>query len=955
MADTIGTSRIELVADATKVEAGVNRAKASVKSLADETDKAATRQVTATARQVKAFERQISTLGLSREEVIRLRIAQQSSGEQADKLTAALDRQLNKLKQVNGATREISEGQLRAARAQTPAQLQDFFIQVQGGQSPLTALLQQGSQLQGAYGSVGAAIKGVGASIASIINPLTVSAAALAAVGVAAYQGASELEGLNKALITSGNSVGLTGQALQDMASQLDDLKGVTTGGAVEALAQFASTGAFTGEQLKIATTAALQWQVATGAAVEDTVKQFVKLSEDPVKAILDLNTQMGFLTESQIQVIQSLVQVGDQAGAADAAIRAFADAVESRSAQVVENAGYMEKAWRGVKSAVSEAWDALKAIGRDDTATEQIRRLQSNIKGLQEGSGVYKGVSDADRKRVIAQFQAQIDALQKVSDKAAAGTGEGQTPAQRRALEANAKLREENARAEESAAKSSENLQTRLEAVRTALHRKGVTDRAAIDKAVALETTRFNAQQSKKVSSSAGGGSTSDGGLNSARMAAVKAEASAERDAIAQQTQQLKSQYDAREVSANTYYARLRELAQQSAEVEVASIQKQIAVLNEQTGARVKSGAIAVQIASLEQQATKAREAGASRVKLISDEEAAAAKKRTDSMLAYRAALEQATQAMRQDFEAMATRVGMGERQYEIESRVNDVLREKAKRLRDIALAEQSGKLAPEEATSNRSAAEDEARKQVEVIREGYRALDAEQADALNGLSAGLANYAQESANTAGQIQSALGGALTGLEDVFVDFATTGKASFKDLANSIIADLARIAAKQAIAGLFGNLLGGNGGGATSALSGIAGFAAGGYTGPGGKYEPRGVVHAGEVVWSQADVARAGGVAAVEAMRMGAKGYAGGGSPGVALLSPPKSGPPNVNISIVGGSEGATAEASMNQNGDLDITVLLSRTEKFIAGRIGSGQSPVLSSLKSRLNVEDRK
>lgn len=44
-------------------------------------------------------------------------------------------------------------------------------------------------------------------------------------------------------------------------------------------------------------------------------------------------------------------------------------------------------------------------------------------------------------------------------------------------------------------------------------------------------------------------------------------------------------------------------------------------------------------------------------------------------------------------------------------------------------------------------------------------------------------------------------------------------------------------------------------------------FAGGGYTGDGGKYQPAGVVHAGEVVWSQEDVKRFGGVRAVESIR----------------------------------------------------------------------------------------
>ncbi len=56
----------------------------------------------------------------------------------------------------------------------------------------------------------------------------------------------------------------------------------------------------------------------------------------------------------------------------------------------------------------------------------------------------------------------------------------------------------------------------------------------------------------------------------------------------------------------------------------------------------------------------------------------------------------------------------------------------------------------------------------------------------------------------------------------------------------------------------------------------IPGFAAGGYTGAGGMYDPAGVVHRGEVVWSQRDVAAWGGPGQVDAMRRW-RGYAEGG------------------------------------------------------------------------------
>ena len=56
-------------------------------------------------------------------------------------------------------------------------------------------------------------------------------------------------------------------------------------------------------------------------------------------------------------------------------------------------------------------------------------------------------------------------------------------------------------------------------------------------------------------------------------------------------------------------------------------------------------------------------------------------------------------------------------------------------------------------------------------------------------------------------------------------------------------------------------------------------YATGGFTGIGGKFDPAGIVHKGEVVWSQEDIKRWGGVNVVEAMRTSQppKGYSDGG------------------------------------------------------------------------------
>lgn len=86
---------------------------------------------------------------------------------------------------------------------------------------------------------------------------------------------------------------------------------------------------------------------------------------------------------------------------------------------------------------------------------------------------------------------------------------------------------------------------------------------------------------------------------------------------------------------------------------------------------------------------------------------------------------------------------------------------------------------------------------------------------------------------------------------------------------------------RSAVAWINGTFIGGINGFLTKLsvkwqIDPIPGFAAGGYTGAGGKYQPAGVVHAGEVVWSQEDVAAWGGPASVDAMRR-ARGFAEGG------------------------------------------------------------------------------
>jgi hypothetical protein len=111
-------------------------------------------------------------------------------------------------------------------------------------------------------------------------------------------------------------------------------------------------------------------------------------------------------------------------------------------------------------------------------------------------------------------------------------------------------------------------------------------------------------------------------------------------------------------------------------------------------------------------------------------------------------------------------------------------------------------------------------------------------------------------------------------LQDGFVNAIVDGQ-NFA----GVLADIAKQLAKAFLqAALFGGgPLGGSGTGLLGGLfKGLPGFAGGGYTGSGGRFEPAGIVHRGEYVFDAATVRRMG-VRQLDDMRRGLKGYANGG------------------------------------------------------------------------------
>ena len=162
--------------------------------------------------------------------------------------------------------------------------------------------------------------------------------------------------------------------------------------------------------------------------------------------------------------------------------------------------------------------------------------------------------------------------------------------------------------------------------------------------------------------------------------------------------------------------------------------------------------------------------------------------------------------------------------------------------------IKEQSKKAAQEAATAFSAAFDDggdgmgaETAKQfadgLAKIYDGYKKIEEQQVAQLEysktwqaGWEEAFNAYKENSQDSADTAKQAFTTFTSGIEDAFVKFVQTGKLSFKDLINSMIADFAKLQAKKALSGLM-DMGGGAGGGFGSLFGGIGklfGFADGG-------------------------------------------------------------------------------------------------------------------------------
>ncbi|HCR3795246.1 TPA: phage tail tape measure protein, partial [Proteus mirabilis] len=277
---------------------------------------------------------------------------------------------------MNGS---ITIGQYKQAMRQLPMQMSDIVTSLASGMPVWMVMIQQGGQIKDSFGGVGNSLK----ALASLITPARVAmfgfAGAAAAVALAAYKGSQEFGEYNKQLILTGGYAGRTAAQLDALARSLSG-NGIAQYGMADTISKVVGSGSFSGRDVDMVSKTAAAMEKTVGQSVDETIKQFQRLQEDPVKAVTELDKSLHFLTATQLEQITTLQTQGKEQEAAKMAMESYANAMDERTKQIKENLGHLERAWEGVKNMASSAWDAMLDIGRENTLEQQIKEYEEAL-----------------------------------------------------------------------------------------------------------------------------------------------------------------------------------------------------------------------------------------------------------------------------------------------------------------------------------------------------------------------------------------------------------------------------------------------------------------------------------------------------------------------------------------------------------------------------------------------
>ncbi|WP_219274089.1 phage tail tape measure protein [Pseudomonas sp. Xaverov 83] len=753
--------------------------------------------------------------------------------------------------------------------------------QAQENVMQLANALQSGDLGSGAraIAQLGAGAGASAKSMASMLIPAGLLVAVIGSLGYAYFDAMKQAREFNAAINGGTNGAGQTIASLKDMADGAGRVTG-NLSGAREAVVSLASGAATSGTQMRNLAEAAAAVSEVTGQGAGELAKSFATAGETATEAAGKISSQYGLLTLEQYQVIKGLDDQGESQRALDVLSEDLNQAALTRLKTYRESLSDVERDWDNIKNAIKGAYAEVRSeifpdLAKQIEITQRVldtRRgggvagaISNGLSSLNTALGLGTGEHD-DSSAALEAKLAGLKARQAASSNLAVTTGES-TDANQKAIEAqralDAQLDNVNPLAKRQAGLKKLNDQFRAlyENAEKTGQKSPLLDGVSFDGnkfAGGAYDTLLKGLQEKNKDPKAAGTQVDLTSFNNAKNNLA---------AIVDEYKNTQKRLDAAEKAgliSQADYALKREalIGNQRDEV-TAAYEAEIAALEAVKGKKATTAAQSIQldqkIADARAGMVKAQKEADSQLEVLATNETGRLAKQELSITTYVQALAQQQRALELAGQRAVLGVGQGDRQNALNGELNSQQDRFAQQSLELAnqKSDPSRNMSEEEFNRKSQALADANKAATDQIRQNYADVEAAQGDWTKGATSAWDNYLDSAKNIAGQTKSLFGNAFSSMEDAVVNFALTGKASFSDFAKSILADMARIATRQASSALLSSLVGatasyftGSASTPTSAGSTQAGYTGvdfSGYRAAGGPVDPNSLYQVNEL------------------------------------------------------------------------------------------------------------
>ena len=735
----------------------------------------------------------------------------------------------------------ISVGQYKAAMRTLPAQFTDIATQLAGGQNPWLILLQQGGQVKDSFGGMIPMFRGLAGAITLPMVGVTSLAVATGALVYAWYQGDSTLSAFNKTLVLSGNQSGLTADRMLTL-SRAGQAAGLTFNQARESLAALVNAGVRGGEQFDAINQSVARFASASGVEVDKVAEAFGKLTTDPTSGLMAMARQFRNVTAEQIAYVAQLQRSGDEAGALQAANDIATKGFDEQTRRLKENMGTLETWADKTGKAFKSMWDAILDIGRPESSADMLASAQKAFDEADKKWQWYQ--SRSQRRGKTSSFRANLQGAWDDRENARLGL-------------AAATLQSDMEKAGELAARD------RAERESSQLKYTGEAQKAYERLLTPLEKYTARQEELNKA--------LKDGKILQADYNTLMASA--------------KKDYESTQKKPSGVKVSAGERQEDQAHAALLALETELRTLEKHSGANEKISQQRRDLWKAENQYVVLKEAATKRQLSEQEKSLLAHEKET---LEYKRQLAELGDKIEHQkrLNELAQQAARFEQQ---QSAKQAAISAKARGLTDRQAQRESEEQRLREVYGDNPAA---LAKATSALKNTWSAEEQLRGSWMAGMKSGWGEWAESATDSFSQVKNAATQTFDGIAQNMAAMLTGSEQNWRSFTRSVLSMMTEILLKQAMVGIVGSIgsaIGGAVGGGASASGGTAiqaaaaklHFATGGFTGTGGKYEPAGIVHRGEFVFTKEATSRIGVGNLYRLMRGYAEGgYVGGaGSP----------------------------------------------------------------------------